>query len=86
MPSSQGGGRLCPRVSAYLYSSPAADVWEEKGAVPEAFNSMVHLISDDDTLTLVVDRMNLEMEQLSDAIRSQLTDVILYDPAFKEAA
>ena len=47
---------------------------------------MVHLISDEDTLTLVVDGMNLEMEQLSDAIRSQLADVILYDPAFKEAA
>ncbi len=71
----------------FIYrDSGAADVWEEKGAVPEAFNSMVHLISDDDTLTLVVDGMNLEMEQLSDAIRSQLADDILHDPAFKEAA
>jgi hypothetical protein len=71
----------------FIYRDPcAADVWEEKGAVSEAFNSMVHLISDDDSLTLVVDEMNLEMVQLSDAIRSQLADVILYDPAFKEAA
>ena len=29
----------------FIYRDPsAADVWEEKGAVPEAFNSMVHLI------------------------------------------
>ena len=38
---------------------------------------MVHLISEDDSLTLVVDEMNLEMVRLSDAIRSQLADVIL---------
>lgn len=64
----------------------AADLWEERGAVPEALNSMVHLFSDNDLLTLVVDEVNPEMEQLSNAIRSQLADDILYDPAFKEAA
>jgi hypothetical protein len=57
--------------------SAAARQWDEEGAVPAAFNTMIHLLSDDDMLTVVVDEETSEMRQLIAAIASVLRDEIL---------
>lgn len=66
--------------------SDAATIWDAKGAVDEASNSMIHLISDPDLLTVVVDEKNAEMEVILSSIRSGLSDEILCIPALLEAA
>ena len=59
----------------------AADVWDEKGAIPEVANTMVHILHDEGLITAVVDERNAEMNAIIDAIRSGLNDPNLYVPA-----
>jgi hypothetical protein len=55
----------------FVYRDSAlADQWDEEGAIPELANTMIHLLRDDDTLTIVVDEQNDEMEKMISAIRS----------------
>jgi hypothetical protein len=54
----------------------SADVWFEKGAVPEAHNTMIHILYDPGLLTVVVDELSQPMKEALGAIRSALTDDI----------
>jgi hypothetical protein len=58
-----------------------ADIWDEKGAIPEVSNTMVHILYDDGLLTAVIDERDAEMKAIIHAIRSGLEDSILYVPA-----
>lgn len=53
-----------------------ARAWDIDGAVPELYDTMVHLIVDDDRLALVVDSTEGPMAELIDAVRSALSDTI----------
>ena len=53
-----------------------ADLWFEKGAVPEAHNTMVHVLYDPGLLTVVIDERNDEMDTALGAIKSGLADDI----------
>jgi hypothetical protein len=66
--------------------SAAADIWEAEGAVPAAFNTMIHLIPDDDLLCVVVDEKDEAMEQLLAVIKSGLRDEIHFILAELSAA
>jgi hypothetical protein len=61
--------------------SASADTWDDKGAIPAVYNMMIHLIPDDDLLTVVMDEKDSAMEELLAAIKSGLSDEILYIPA-----
>ena len=64
-----------------------ADIWDEKGAVPEVSNTMIHILYDDGLITAVIDEKDAEMNVIIDAIRSALDDSILYvSAALPEAA
>jgi hypothetical protein len=54
----------------------AATLWGADGAVDDALNRMIHLISDPGWLTVVVDAMDSEMDEMINAIRSLLYDLI----------
>ena len=54
----------------------SAKIWSKKGAVPEALNSMIHLLRDPGLLTVVVDDLSDEMGEAIDAIKSALADNI----------
>jgi hypothetical protein len=56
--------------------SNSADVWFEKGAVPEAYNTMIHVLHDTGLLTIVIDERNQEMDTILRAIKSGLADDI----------
>ena len=61
----------------FIYrDSHSAEVWLEKGAVPESLNHMVHLIYDPGLLTVVIDNRGFEMDAALDAIKSGLADDI----------
>lgn len=64
--------------------SAVADAWEDAGAVPELYDTMVHVIADDDRITLVVDSTDGFMAALIATVRSGLNDDILH--VFAEAA
>src|SRR5205809_507045 len=52
-------GRL---KEVFVYRNPSdADAWDERGAVPELSNTMIHLILNEDSLTIVIDNMNADM-------------------------
>ena len=69
----------------FVYRDHAASQgWDEDGAVPELYNTMVHLIADDG-ITVVVDEKDIEMDQLIATISSALSDNILNVPALQEA-
>jgi hypothetical protein len=71
----------------FVYRDGAsADEWDAQGAVPSLHNTMVHIVADEDMITLVVDERDHEMEELIAAIRSGLRDEILYLPAELKAA
>jgi hypothetical protein len=55
-----------------------ADAWDAEGAVPELYDTMVHLLTDDDRITVVVDSTEGAMADLIAAIRSGLSDDILH--------
>lgn len=59
----------------------AADLWDEKGAVPEVLNTMIHVLHDEGLITAVIDEHTPEMDTLLSAIRSALDDSILFVPA-----
>jgi hypothetical protein len=52
----------------------AADGWEAEGAVPRLRNTMVHLIADEDAITVVVDEKDSFFAELIDTISSALGD------------
>ena len=64
----------------------AADAWDAEGAVPSVQNSMIHLIPNDDTLTIVMDEAGEVMDGFVKAIESGLHDEILFVPAQKSRA
>jgi hypothetical protein len=64
----------------------SADLWDKYGAIPEAENSMVHVIYDDGLITAVIDDRTKETEAIVQSIRSALEDPILTLPALLEAA
>ena len=47
-----------------------ADIWDEKGAIPEVSNTMVHILYDDGLITAVIDERDAKMNAIIDAIRS----------------
>jgi len=55
-----------------------ANVWDARGAVPEVSNTMIHIIYDDDLITLVIDQRDAQMDTIVEAVRSALNDSILY--------
>jgi hypothetical protein len=64
----------------------SADAWDAEGAVPALYNTMIHLVPDDDQLTLVIDERDTAMEELIAAVESALGDAILHVTAEREAA
>jgi hypothetical protein len=56
--------------------SASADIWFEKGAVPEANNTMIHVLYDPGLVTIVIDERNHEMDAALNAIKSGLADDI----------
>lgn len=66
--------------------SQCAKKWDADGAVPEVYNTIIHLIPDDELLTVVVDERNAAMNELLAAIQSGLRNEVFYVPAELEAA
>ncbi len=66
--------------------SDASHLWDAEGAIPDAYNSMIHIILDPGMLTAVVDERDQEMEAILGAIRSGLMDEIFHVTALLEAA
>jgi hypothetical protein len=64
--------------------APAADAWDTNGAIPELHNTMIHLIADEDVLTVVVDEKDDLANEIIAAIKSALSDDILHVPAYLE--
>jgi len=64
----------------------SAELWDKYGAIPEAENSMIHVIYDVELITAVIDDRTEEMEAIIQSIRSALKDPILSVPALLEAA
>jgi hypothetical protein len=56
------------------HHSDAADLWNQKGAVPETANTMIHLVYDDGLLTVVIDEQNQEMSAIINAVKSSLEE------------
>jgi len=63
----------------------AATAWDAEGAVPRLSNTMIHVIGDDDIITVVVDENDATMQDVIATIASALNDVILYTPELLEA-
>lgn len=64
----------------------SASIWDAEGAVPEASNTMIHLIYDAGWVTAVVDERTDEMKVIIAAIESGLSDRDFTIPALLEAA
>lgn len=55
----------------------AKRMWDDEGATPKAFNTMIHLITDEEGLTAVVDDEDAEeIRIILAAIRSLLSDEV----------
>lgn len=54
----------------------AENRWNEKGAVPELANTMIHLLHDQGLITVVIDNHDEEVDAILGAIRSGLNDSI----------
>lgn len=55
----------------FVYRDAAiADAWDAEGAIHELYDTMVHLLADDDRITLVVDSTEGPIAELVDAVRS----------------
>ena len=63
-----------------------AKAWDAAGAIPKLYNTMIHVIGDDDMITVVVDEKDAAMQDVIATIKSALGDVILYTPELQEAA
>jgi len=66
-------------------STAAADIWDSEGAIPDVYNTMVHIIADKEMIIAVVDEKDAAMERILAAIRSGLSDDILYIPVSEAA-
>lgn len=66
--------------------SKYADAWDDEGAVPKLSNTMIHLIPEDDMLTVVIDQRDQQMNEIISAIASGLRDEILFVSAEAVAA
>ena len=64
----------------------AAKAWDEEGAVPALYNTMIHVLGDEDMITLVVDEKDGAMQEMIATVKSALDDETLYLPALLEAA
>ena len=59
----------------FVYQNAAAELlWREKGAVPEARNTMIHLLYDPGQVTVVIDDEDDQMHAALQAIQSALAD------------
>jgi hypothetical protein len=67
----------------FIYRNKAAkQLWDDEGAVPEAYNTMIHLIADEGGLTAVVDdEVADEIQNILGALRSLLADGVLRNAA-----
>ena len=65
---------------------PIADRWDEEGAIPELYNTMIHVIADEELISVVVDERDALIEEIVAAISSALGDDIFYVPAELVAA
>lgn len=63
----------------------ASQGWDTEGAIPELYNTMVHILAAVETVTIVVDEMNPEMKGLIDDVSSALSDEIFYVSANAES-
>ena len=50
----------------------SAERWDDDGATSVNFNTMIHLVADEETLTLVVDERNASMDEIIGAVASAL--------------
>ena len=66
--------------------SASADRWDKEGAIPELYNTMIHIIADEEMITVVVDERDALIEEIVAAISSALGDDIFYVPAELVAA
>jgi hypothetical protein len=66
--------------------SASADSWDVEGAIPSLENTMIHIVADEELITVVVDLRDEAMEQIIAAIESALGDDIFYIPAELVAA
>lgn len=64
----------------------SADRWDRDGAIPEVYNTMIHIIADEELITLVVDERDALIEEIIAGISSALGDDIFYVPAELAAA
>ena len=64
----------------------AARAWDVHGGVPQLCNTMIHVIGDQDMITVVVDEKDAAMQEMIATIASALNDAILYTPALLETA
>jgi hypothetical protein len=64
----------------------SADGWDAEGAIPGLLNTMVHVVDDDEGLTVVVDEKDDLMKELLKTIISGLRDEILNLNVLREAA
>jgi hypothetical protein len=53
-----------------------SEKWDEKGAIPETANTMIHVLYDEGLITVVIDERDEVMESALEAIRSALHDAI----------
>jgi hypothetical protein len=58
--------------------SHAAGVWDAEGAIPDVYNTMVHVIVNEESITVVMDVRDAVAEMVLSAISSALSDDILY--------
>ena len=57
----------------FVYRDDAcADRWDAEGATPSLRNTMIHLIADEELVTVVVDERDAEMEEIIGTISSAL--------------
>jgi hypothetical protein len=64
----------------------AAKTWDVAGAVPDALNTMIHLLHDKGLITVVIDERSDEMNIAVSAIQAALQDAIFTVSTPMEAA
>jgi len=71
----------------FVYRDGAcANLWDEEGAIPSIYNTMIHIIPNDETLSLVIDEKDAAMEALIQAVEWGLREEIFCVRAEKRAA
>lgn len=71
----------------FVYRDRAsADSWDAQGASPSLYNTMIHIVADQDLITVVVDERDSSMEEIIAAISSAFSDEILHLAAEAAAA